>query len=147
MTTGEITSKVEKASAPLKTSWRRHPTLVNNINAPTQNTNSSSGFTRNQHARPSKPPAAIASPIRCRLAANNKHHTAPSTSQLAGASAFGVVPDNASNGDNAAVTPANSPVFQPNAVAPIPTISSTDSESITSCTRWSDTGDRSPVTA
>src|SRR5260370_37678011 len=135
MTSGEITSTVENARAPLKQSWRRHPTLVNPIDAPTQKTNSSSGFTRNQHARPSKPPATIAYPIRCRLTANNKHHTAPSTSQLAGASAFGVAPDKASSGDNPAMTPANIPVFQPNEVAPIPTISATDTESITDCTR------------
>src|SRR6266566_1940647 len=111
MTTGEITSKVEKASAPLKTSFRRHSTLVNNINAPTQNTNS--GFTRNQHARPSKLPAEIAYPRRCRLAANKRHHTAPKTSQLAGASAFGVAPESASKGDSAAIAPATSPVFHP----------------------------------
>ena len=147
MITGKITSSVASERAPLKANLRRRLALTTRSNAIAHAPNRSSGFTRSQPARPSNAPAATANRIRCRFAANNRHHTAPNTSQLAGASAFGVAPESASNGDNAAIAPAKRPTPSPYAVAPMPTTSSTESESIINCTLWTEAGDRSAVIA
>src|SRR5436190_23296114 len=112
MTRGEITSKVERTSAPLKKNLRRRFVLTNHNNAAAQATNKNSKLTRSQQESPNNAPAAIANAILCRLAANSRHQTPPKTIQLEGASAFGVAPASASNGERPARNPASTATVQ-----------------------------------
>src|SRR5687767_8812727 len=63
-----------------------------------------SGFTRSQHATPSRAPEARANKRLCRLIAISKSHNAPSTNHAVGASAEGETPTIANRGDSAAKT-------------------------------------------
>src|SRR5688572_11335623 len=134
MTMGEITSKVERATAAAIKSRFRQASRTNQTKTAAHGINRNSGFSRSQHAKPSKAPDAIAQRIDFILAARIKHQTPPSTNQLVGESAFGVAPENASKGDSAASPPAVRPTGHPHALTPIPTTNNTASESSDICT-------------
>src|SRR5688500_2323399 len=119
MTTGEITSKVERATAALTKIRFRQASRTTQPKTTAHGKNRNSGFSRNQHARPSKAPDAIAQRIDFVLAAMIKHQTPPRTNQLVGESAFGVAPEKASRGDSAANPPAVKPTTHPKALTPI----------------------------